>query len=76
MSVFKTIRISLLSPFLFQPRSQGSLLPALRREIERDPGKRWSSGSRTKLILREESFVSHLFVWFIRNVHAVIATAR
>ena len=38
-----------------QSRSQGSLLPALRR----DPGKRWSRGSRTKLFLREESFVSH-----------------
>ena len=46
------------------------------RERERDPGKRWSRGSRTKLILREESFVSHFFVWFIRNVHAVIVTAR
>ena len=52
-----------------QPRSQGSLLPALRSERERDPGKRWSRGSRTKLILREQSFVSHFFVWFIRNVH-------
>ena len=31
------------------------------RERERDPGKRWSRGSRTKLILREESFVSHFF---------------
>ena len=29
------------------------------RERERDPGKRWSRGSRPKLILREESFVSH-----------------
>ena len=28
-------------------------------ERERDPGKRWSRGSRTKLFLREESFVSH-----------------
>ena len=28
---------------------------------ERDPGKRWSRGSRTKLILREESFVSRFF---------------
>ena len=62
--------------FSEQPRSQGSLLLALRSERERDPGKRWSRGSRTKLILREESFVSHFFVWFIRNVHAVIATAR
>ena len=31
------------------------------RERERDPGKRWSRGSRTKLILRERSFVSHFF---------------
>ena len=46
------------------------------RERERDPGKRWSRGSRTKLFLREESFVSHSFVWFIRDVHAVIAAAR
>ena len=28
------------------------------RERERDPGWVWSRGSRTKLILREESFVS------------------
>ena len=28
-----------------QPRSQGSLLPALRSERERDPGKRWSTVS-------------------------------
>ena len=45
-------------------------------ERERDPGKRWSRGSRTKLFLREDSFVSHVFVWSIRDVHAVIATAR
>ena len=56
------------------PRSQGFLLPALRSARERDPGKRWSRGSRTKLFLREESFVSHFFVSFIR--HVVIATAR
>ena len=42
-----------------QPRSQGSLLPALPSERERDPGKRWSRGSRANLFLREESFVSH-----------------
>ena len=47
--------------FSEQPRSQGSLLLALRSERERDPGKRWSRGSRTKLILREESFVSRFF---------------
>ena len=29
-----------------QPRSQGSLLPALRSERERDPGKRWSRVSQ------------------------------
>ena len=44
-----------------EPRFQGSLLPALRSERERHPGKRWSHGSRTKLFLREESFVSHFF---------------
>ena len=43
---------------------------------ERDLGKYWSRGSRTKLILREESFVPPFFVWFIRDVQAVIATAR
>ena len=62
---------------LAQPRSQGSLLPVLRSERERDPGKRWSRGSGTKLILGGRSPLSHIvFVWFIRNVHAVIATAR
>ena len=60
----------------FQPRSQGSLLPALRSERERDLGKRWSRGSRTKLFLREESFVLHSFVWFIRDIHAEITAAR
>ena len=44
-----------------EPRSQGSLLPALWSEREREPGKRWSRGFRTKLFLREESFVSHFF---------------
>ena len=48
----------------------------MERERERDPGKRWSRGSGTKLFLREESFVSHFCVWFIRDVHTVIATAR
>ena len=41
------------------------------RERMRDPGKRWSRGSRTKLFLREESFVSHflsgLFATFFAN---------
>ena len=57
------IDVSIFSPALVQqqPRSQGSLLRALRSERERDPGKRRSRGSRTKLILREESFVSHFF---------------
>ena len=45
----------------YEPRPKGSLLPTLRSERERDPGKRWSRGSGTKLILREESFVSHCF---------------
>ena len=45
-----------------QPRTQGSLLPAPWSERDRDPGKRWSHGSRPKLFLREESFVSHFFV--------------
>ena len=37
-----------------------------RREAERDthPGWVWSRGSRTKLILREESFVSQFCVLF------------
>ena len=29
-----------------KPHSQGSLLPALRSERERDPGKRWSRASQ------------------------------
>ena len=49
-----------------QPRSQGSLLPVptereRERERERDPDWVWSHGSRTKLILRKESFVSQFF---------------
>ena len=63
--------------YMTQPRSQDSLLPApMERERERDPGKRWSRGSRTELFLREESFVSYFFAWFTGEVHAVIATAR
>ena len=50
--------------FADQPRSQGSLLPDIRSERERDPGKRWSRGSRTKLFLREESFVLHFLSGF------------
>ena len=75
----KTMTITMtLRMMVMQPRSQGSFLPALRSERERDPGKRWSRGSRTKLILREESFVSHCFclVYSQRSRHAVIATAR
>ena len=42
-----------------QPRSRGSLLPVpMEREREKDPGWVWLCGSRTKLILREKSFVS------------------
>ena len=45
-----------------QPRSQGSLLPVpTERERERDPGWVWSRDPRTKLIPREESFVSQFF---------------
>ena len=45
----KTMTITMtLRMMVMQPRSQGSLLPALRSERERDPGKRWSRGSRTK----------------------------
>ena len=51
--------VSVAQVHVLQPHSQGSLLPTLRSERERDPGKRWSRGSRTKLFLREESFVSH-----------------
>ena len=31
-----------------QPRSQGSLLPALQSETERDPGKHWSCVSQNQ----------------------------
>ena len=48
-----------------QPGSQGSLLP-IPMERERDPGQVWSRGSRTKLIPREESFVSQLFFCLVR----------
>ena len=51
--------------FANQPRSQGSLLPVpTERAREKDPGWVWSRGSRTKLILREESFVSQFCVLF------------
>ena len=35
--------------------------PSLKSERERDPGWVWSRGPRTKLILREESFVPQIF---------------
>ena len=53
--------------FMCQPMRK-----ALRSGRERNPGKRWSRGSGTKIILREESFVSHCFCL----AYAVIATAR
>ena len=56
-----TIAVFLLTLHVIQPRSQGSLLPALWSKRERDPGKHWSRGYGTKLILREKSFVSHCF---------------
>ena len=37
------------------------------RERERDPGKRLSRGSRTKLFLSEESFVSHFCLVYSRR---------
>ena len=41
------------------------------RERERDPEKRWSRGSRTKLTLREESFVSHfLCLVYLQRSHS------
>ena len=54
---WQAVKLTFFAPW-HQPRSQGSLLPApMERERERDPGKRWSRGSRTKLFLREESWV-------------------
>ena len=38
--------------------------PPLWSEREKDPGWVWSCGSRTKLILREKSFVSQFCVLF------------
>ena len=50
--------------------------PYRASERERDPGWVWSRVFRTKLILREESFVSLLCVWLIFTVHAMIARER
>ena len=46
------------NPIPSQPHSQGSLLPTYGVR-ERDRGLVWSCVSRTKLILKEESFVFH-----------------
>ena len=46
------------------------------RAGERDRGWVWSRVSRTKLILREESFVSLFYVWLVFTVHTMIARAR
>ena len=43
---------------------------------ERDPGWVWSCVSRTKLILRDESFVSLFYVWLVFTVHTIIVRAR
>ena len=43
------------------------------RERETDPGWVWSHDSRTKLILREDSFVSQFSGWLIFTVCAMIA---
>ena len=54
---------------LFPVPYTGSLqvvnLPALWSERREIPGRGWSRGSRTKLILREESFVFSIFVPFL-----------
>ena len=48
-STIEVYRRGVIDWVIYQPRSQGSLLLALRseREREREPGKRWSRGSRT-----------------------------
>ena len=52
----------------YQRRSQGSLLPALRNERERErPCKTLVTWLQNKINSEEESFVSHFFVWFIRS---------
>ena len=62
---------------LDQPRSQGSLLSVpTERERERDPGWVWSRGPRTKLIPREESFVSQFLCLVRFHRHAMIERAR
>ena len=52
--------------------------PSLQSERERERDLGWVSSRvfRTKLILREESFVSLLCVWLIFTVHAMIARER
>ena len=68
--------IILSCPWL-KPRSQGSLPPVpTERERERHPGWIWSHVSRTKLILRKESFVSQFCAWLVFTIHAMIARAR
>ena len=52
--------VKVLLKRFYQPRSQDSLLP-IPTEQERDPGWVWSCVSRTKLIQREEFFVSQFF---------------
>ena len=53
-------QLLLFQHLFFQPRSQASLLP-VPTERERDPGWVWSRGPTTKLIPREESFVTQFF---------------
>jgi len=73
MCVLATKGVVLLSNELMPPQRWEAVLHS---PAQPQPGKRWSRGSRTKLFLREESFVSHFSVSFIHDVHAVIATAR
>ena len=54
-----------------QPRSQGSLLPALG-----DSRKRWSRGSRTKLILRDEITGSPSSKYEHRRASALLRNIR
>ena len=46
------------------------------RARERDPGKRWSRGSRKKIISEGGVLCLTFFCLVIRDVHAVVATAR
>ena len=80
LSLYNNSFISLLLNLLFQPRSQGSLLPtSTERARQRERERPWLglvTSPQAKLILREKFFVSQFFVYFSFCHHTIDPSFR